>query len=234
MRTSKFLVTFIALAASLSACAALSLVAAVPALAAPEKEKPFKMERLPFGYVRSGGAINSGFKSTATSLRMEAERENEFGHHDLAIHLCKAALKEDPEDMDVHMCYAESLEGKLRKQKKGQKDPELFMAAVRQWLIVLRGERGEEKGMTTQSGIGLPGITARFKDDDRAMPAKNHLMSLVGYTPAWYESDVKYMKKIEASIERNVNAERIDPEKADKGAKANEHVDGTIMMKTPN
>jgi hypothetical protein len=99
--------------------------------------------------------------------------------------------------------YAECLEKKLRKQK--EKDSALFMAAVGEWLIVMRGERGDEKGLTNSSGLGIPGFTYLYRDEDRAIPARQHLMSLVGYLPKGWETDQKYMRKVAKQAEAIVN-----------------------------
>lgn len=192
---------------------ALFLASAAPSIAQQDPDG-YKEERLPFGYVRSMDAYSSGFHPTASSILIQAEWENRYGHHDKAIHLCQKALTIDPEDMDVHKCYAESLEKKLKKQKGEEKDINLFLACVREWLIVLRGERGEEKGMTNSKGIGLPGMTHLYRDEDRAMPAREHIIALCGTSPKSNKSDQKFMMEMAKRAEQMVTA-RIAKKKAE-------------------
>src|SRR5580658_4174528 len=71
-------------------------------------------EELPFGYVRSFDAFNGASHPTADSLLLSAEMENKYGHHDKAIMLCQQALAIDPMDADLHLCYADALEKKLK------------------------------------------------------------------------------------------------------------------------
>jgi hypothetical protein len=174
------------------------------------KQKVYKEERLPFGYVSSMDAMNSGGHPTADSLMLSAEMENRYGHHDKAIWICQKALEMDPNDIDIHKLYAESMEKKLRKQKGKDKDPMLFLASVREWLIVLRGERGEEMGLTNSKGLGIPGMAWMYRDEDRAIPAQEHLIQLVGYPPKATESDQKYLRRVAMATEKVLKGHIMD------------------------
>ena len=167
------------------------------------KAEIYEDEKLPFGTVRSMDAMNSGGHPTAQSLALAAEMENRYGHTDKAVWLCQKALELDPEDIDIHKMYAESLEKKLRRQT--QKDPDLFTSAVREWLIVMRGERGDEKGLSDEKGAAIPGLVHAYADEDRGIPARQHLIGLVGYPPRAWERDQAYLKRVSKAAEAIVN-----------------------------
>ena len=157
---------------------------------------------LPFGYVRSVDAINSGVHATGLSLSMAAEYALQHHYYDQAIKLCQLALQKLDDDADIHMAYADALEHKLRKQK--EKDPLLYMAAVREWLIVARQEKGEDKGLTNSKGIGLPGVQHLMQDEERSMPAMAHVVGLVGFAPKANEPDMKFMRRVAKQVENVV------------------------------
>ncbi len=180
------------------------------------KEK-YHEEELPFGYVRSMDAFNGASHPTAGSMLMVAEMENKYGHHDKAIMICQQALQLDPMDADLHLCYAEALEKKLKKQQV--KDPNLFMTAVREWLIIMRGEVGEEAGLSDQDGHHIPFATHLFQDEDRAMPAAVHLKSLVGYLPKGMEPDSKYLHRVYMSTNAAVRGKILKKTQEPDGAK---------------
>jgi tetratricopeptide (TPR) repeat protein len=129
------------------------------------------------------------------SSRALAEYSMHQGQTDKAISLYKKAFEQDPNDLDLHKLYAEALEHKLKSTSPGAKHDALISECARHWLIVLRNEVGEEKG-TSFHGIGLPAVGTFYEDDDRHLPAKQHLISLVGRTPHAWETDTKYLKNV--------------------------------------
>jgi tetratricopeptide (TPR) repeat protein len=129
------------------------------------------------------------------SYRALAEYSMHQGQTDKAINLYKKAFEQDPNDPDLHKLYAEALEHRLKSTSPGATHDALISECARHWLIVLRNEVGEEKG-TSFHGIGLPGIGTFYEDDDRHLPAKQHLISLVGRTPHAWETDTKYLKNV--------------------------------------
>jgi tetratricopeptide (TPR) repeat protein len=197
------------------ALAAVLLITGSAALA----DDRYHEEELPFGYVRSMDAFNGASHPTADSLLLSADMENKWGHHDKAIALCQQALALDPSDADLHLVYAESLEKKLRKQQ--EKDPNLFMTTVREWLIISRGEVGEEAGLSDSNGRHIPFATHMFADEDRAMPAAVHLKNLVGYLPKGMESDSKYLHRVYMSTRAVVKGKILKKQKdSDDGKKS--------------
>ena len=145
---------------------------------------------LPFGYVRSVDAFTHGF-ATANSLGLAAEYASARGYFNDAVRICKMALSKNDDDLDIHKAYAEALEGKLGQQR--DKDPDLMHECVREWLIVLRTERGPEKGLNGKNGLGLPGVNKLYEDEEHSMVAKVHLKSLVGSLPKRKETNDQYM-----------------------------------------
>jgi len=112
---------------------------------------------------------------------------------DEAISLCRKSLLKNDDDIDVHLQYARLLENKYRQH--GEPDPTLFMECVKEWLKILRCEVGDEKGMTFH-GVGFPLTGSLFKDDDRTILAKNHLIGLTGLGPKGWETDAKYLARV--------------------------------------
>ena len=126
----------------------------------------------------------------ASSYAERARVALKNGNVSRALSLCKKALKEDDNDADIHLYYAEALEAKLVRQP--EKDPDVFKECVHEWLMVYRNERGEERGMTFK---GLNPVGTWWNDDNRGAVAKIHLKKLVGYVPKAWETDNKFMAK---------------------------------------
>jgi hypothetical protein len=131
--------------------------------------------------------------TTPQSLAFLGETSLREGNIDQAIHLLKQSLSMDNENADVHVWYAEALEKKLRKQD--EKDPELFNKCVREWLLVMRNEIGEERGLSVK-GISPGGIGTFYRDEDHNILAKNHLVKLTGSAPRFYESNTNFLKRV--------------------------------------
>jgi len=128
-------------------------------------------------------------KQTATSLELAAEYASSHGQYDQAIKLCRRALEKDYNDLDLHMTYAGALEEKLKTQK--ERDHELLNECVKEWLIVLRTEVGDEAGLSFH---GISPFGHWYQDEDRGIPARSHLVSLTGRAPRPWETDAKFLK----------------------------------------
>ncbi|MFX5680438.1 hypothetical protein ABTE28_20290, partial [Acinetobacter baumannii] len=83
------------------------------------------------------------------------------------------ACDKDLDNADTHLVYAEALEKKINKQTS--KDNELFKKCVKEWLIVYRGEKGDERGLSNSHGISIPMLGKFYEDEDRSIPAKQRL-----------------------------------------------------------
>jgi hypothetical protein len=159
------------------------------------------------GVVNNYEMFATGGHPMAGMVALTAEQALNNHLYDTAIRLSQRALQLDPEDLDIHMVYAKSLETKLHRQPAGHKDTALFMAAVREWLIIARSERGEEKGLTNSKGIGIPGMQHRYQDEDRSIPANAAIKRLVGFEPRQNETDKKFLDRVEKLVNKNVSGE---------------------------
>jgi hypothetical protein len=166
-------------------------ICAPMAAQAETEEQVSKQEKLPFGYVRSHDAAMSG-NSTADHLALAAQYMVANEYYDRAIAVCQKALRKNGEDCDIHKIYAEALEGKLKKEKKD--NPDLYMECLKEWLIVLRNERGDEKGISFR-GVGIPGVMKAFEDEDHQLEAKGHLVDITGISPRPWETDTMFLKR---------------------------------------
>ncbi len=169
---------------------------------------------LPTGYVRSGNAFNSMGHTEANSLSLQAEYATEQGQYDQAIKLCQKAIEKNDDDADIHFAYADALQHKLKHQK--EKDPNLFIAAVREWLIVLRNEKGDERGITNAAGLAIPGVQHLYRDEDRSMVAHQRIVSLVGYVPKARETDSMFLKRVAKQCEASVKGTVLKDTSSDK------------------
>ncbi len=118
-----------------------------------------------------------------------ALRQNKLNR---AISLCKQALAKNNDDIDIHKMYAQALESKMANQ--GEVDELQFDLCIREWLLVMRSEVGED------SGINLAGVGGFFdflhKDEDGYILAKAHLQRLTGSVPRPWESDNRYIRRV--------------------------------------
>jgi hypothetical protein len=138
-----------------------------------------------YTHTRQASADSIGFAATYAARNGD--------NIDQAIALCRKSLAKNNDDIDVHLSYAQLLESKFNEQ--GENDPNLYLDCVKEWLMVLRNEVGDEKGMTLH-GVGLPFTGFLYKDDDRFVLAKAHLLSLTGIEPKGWETDTKYLQKV--------------------------------------
>lgn len=159
--------------------------------------------QLPKGVVSSDMSMVSK-DSSAFSLTVQATRQMKSDHPDQAIRLAHRALELDPDCAETHMVLATAYERKYK--MGGESDPELYNSAVREWLSVLRNDYGEEKG-TSFHGLSLPGVGGKFyEDEERHMPARNHILKLTGTTPKIWETNEKFMKRVQHAGETSVSA----------------------------
>ncbi len=158
-----------------------------------DKKEPEKKPTQPYTPVTSIEAYTTLGKQTADSLLLGAEYANTQNKYDQAIKLCRQALDKDYNDIDTHQEYAQALENKLRIQTK--RDPYLFNECIKQWLIVLRCEAGDENGIGFH-GIAVPGLGHIYQDEDRTITARRHLQKLSGSTPKYWETDARFLKRV--------------------------------------
>jgi tetratricopeptide (TPR) repeat protein len=142
--------------------------------------------------VYSDDLISSG-QSTSKTLALLGEKSLHTGNYEKAIQLLKQSLSMDSDDADAHCLYAQALEKKYRKQET--KDPELFNKCVREWLLILRNEVGEEKGLGYK-GVALPSLGTFYRDEDHNILAHQHLVKLAGSIPKGWESNSQYLKRV--------------------------------------
>jgi tetratricopeptide (TPR) repeat protein len=153
-------------------------------------------------------------ETSARSLLMTAKQYMRHHNYNKAIPQLSRAIKLDPDDPDVRCLYAEALEEKLSHQV--EKDPTIFNLCVRNWLMILRSEVGEEKG-TTYKGIGIG--MGYFQDEERTMHAKHSLKALTGYIPKPWETNDRYLRRVLKPASTSVTATIKMPEETNSKAK---------------
>ncbi len=135
--------------------------------------------------------LSLGGQPTAVVYLFEADMALKAGKYEDAIAICKKSLALNDEDADTHVIYAQALETKMKAAPK--RDPKLFNKVVKEWLIVMRDERGAEKGNYWH------GFNARgnyYDDEDHALLAAQHLQKLTKVVPKNGVSDEKYLKQV--------------------------------------
>ncbi len=129
---------------------------------------------------------------------------------DEAISLLQQLMETDAEDdLDLHLLYAEALERKL--QKTQLEEPSVYNKCVNEWLMVLRNSCGEEKGLNFK-GIGIPGLSGNFFDDERQNKARTHLLALTGSLPKVWETNQRFLKRVRRFGEKSVSAKLVPRE----------------------
>lgn len=141
-------------------------------------------------------------KGNASSMMMSAEYSTRMGYTEQAIKQSRRALQRDPDDIDLHQQLAEALESKIKTQD--ERDPYLYNECVKEWLMVLRNEVGDEAGLTWH-GIGIPKMQTLYQDSARGGVAKVHLLELTGSMPKAWETNAKYLKRIAKDADAHVN-----------------------------
>jgi len=153
------------------------------------------------GTVTSIEAFQIG-PQTANSLSRGAEYCVHNEQYDKAIQLSKLAIDKNLDDNEIHQIYAQALEGKLSEQVNRDKDPSIYNECVKQWLIVLRQEYGDEK--LSYHGLSIPGMGKFYEDEERVIEARKHLVKLTGCAPKVWETDAKWLKKVLAPSNTSV------------------------------
>jgi len=160
-------------------------------------------ERKPLTSIQAWAELPKG---NASSMMMSAEYSTRMGYTEQAIKQSRRALQRDPDDIDLHQQLAEALENKIKSQD--ERDPYLYNECVKEWLMVLRNEVGDESGLTWH-GIGLPKMQTLYQDSARGGVAKAHLLELTGSMPKAWETNAKYLKRIAKDADANVNGKII-------------------------
>jgi|688.fasta_scaffold230105_2 hypothetical protein len=155
-------------------------------------------ERKPLTSIQAWSELPKG---NASSMMMSAEYSNRMGYTDQAIKMSRRALQRDPDDIDLHQALAEALENKIKAQD--DRDPYLYNECVKEWLMVLRNEVGDESGLTWH-GIGLPKMQTLYQDSARGGVAKQHILDLTGSMPKPWETNSKYLKRIAKDADSQV------------------------------
>ncbi len=163
----------------------LQATAKVSTLGAPNAAGHFPNDS---GTVTSIEALNVD-QSTSGSLGLAADYALKQGQTAKAIRLCQQAIRQDSDDVDIHQVYAQALEQKLMGLKTC--DSGLYNECIKEWLVVFRSDAGEERGV----GFHSLGVSAGlYSDAERNVPAKTHLIHLVGRAPRPWESNARYLK----------------------------------------
>jgi hypothetical protein len=154
------------------------------------------------GASNSSNSPTQGFNTsfgTSGACARGAEFCLQQGKVEEAIKLCQQAL-EQKDDPDLHQLYAKALQQKL--ESEDERDPTLFRQCVAQWLMVLRQTGGEES--LTFHGIGIPGEGKFWEDEDRSMPAKQHILHLTGHLPKVWETNEKFLNRVSKDSKNEV------------------------------
>jgi hypothetical protein len=141
--------------------------------------------------VESINGYTSLSNSSAGTMGFASDYSVNNNQLEQAVLLSRRAVNTDPDDIEAHQSYAEALENKLRALK--ETDHELASECITQWLIVLRNEVGEEKG------LGFHGISVMghlYDDDTRSITARQRLVSIAGRAPKPWETDARYLKSV--------------------------------------
>jgi hypothetical protein len=142
-----------------------------------------------------------------TLIGQQAVRNGDF---DRAIKILTRAVEINYDDMDSHLHLAEALQDKLASQE--EKDPYIFEKCLKEWLIVYRGQVGEEKGLTWR-GLGF--MTDLYADEERARLAKKSLVKLTGHAPKMWETDNKYISRMMKNDSLNVSGKLVSEKSPD-------------------
>jgi hypothetical protein len=153
----------------------------------PSETEPSKLQSI----IPNENMLELG-RVSGDTLMTQAELCLRSRNFEKAILFARRSIQENGDDADLHRIYAEALEGKLQLQK--EKDPTLFRECVEEWLSVMRSGNGEERGLNVK---GVGGIGDFFyKDDERYILGRNHLVKLTGAVPRAWETNSRYMKRV--------------------------------------
>jgi len=156
---------------------------------------------------------------------MMGEKNEKAGNFDSAISYYRKALDMDPDDADLHCRYATVLEKKLK--KSDEHDPALFNKCVREWLLVMRNEVGDEKGLSFK-GVAAPALGTWYRDEDHNILAKQHIVKLVGRAPHYWETNTMFLKKVLKPTETAVAGRVVKPSDKELDLKTQDYDDDKI------
>jgi tetratricopeptide (TPR) repeat protein len=149
--------------------------------------------------------VMGGVRAQGDALLFQVEYAMKTGNYKEALPIIKRALEQNDDDMDLHVIYAKALEQEFKAQDK--RDPKLFNKLVKEWLIVMREERGPEKGLYFH-GFATP-YGMSFGDEDHALLAAAHLKKLTGTVPRNGQSDKNYLKHVLKPVDTEVTGKLI-------------------------
>lgn len=132
-------------------------------------------------------------RPTAAAYRMEADAALCSNRFERAIELARKSLQKDNHDIDAHRILAEALELKLDRQK--EKDPAILRECLNEYLIVMKSDVGEEKGLCLL-GPGLMSYLYGNDDSDRYLLAKTRIKHLTGSLPRPWENNEMFFKRV--------------------------------------
>jgi hypothetical protein len=179
------------------------------------------------GAVVSTDAFVSG-QASAGALRHAAEISIQRGNYDKAIKFIRLSIQKQYDDNDSHRVYAEALEKKLSTQV--DRDPELFNQCIKEWLLVLRQEVGDEK--LSYHGLSIPGLGKFFEDEDFAIPAKQHIKTLTGMVPKVWETDNQFLKKVGKQDSSEVSGRLLKNSDENSGKRQDDSLDKSLEKKS--
>ena len=133
---------------------------------------------------------------------------------DRAIYYLRQSLDLNDDDIDSHKFLALCLEQKIKAQP--EKDLGMFQECIKEWLIVLRSERGPEKGLNFKNGTPVPGAS-KYDDEEGAGMARVHIKKLTGFIPGNRETDKKFLARVFAPTEERVSAKLMSKKPAPRG-----------------
>lgn len=190
----------------ISVCLAVFCLSATPALA--DDPKPSLKQQTSKGYIESDEVFTRSKNNRQITL--VAQQAIRRGDYERAIKLLTRAIELNYDDMDSHLHLAEALQDKLEAQD--ERDPYVFEKCLKEWLIVYRGEVGDEKGLTYR-GLGF--MTDLYADEDRGRMAKKQLIKLTGHAPKMWETDNKYITRMMRKDSQNVSGKVVHDNQQD-------------------
>lgn len=110
---------------------------------------------------------------TADSLQLEGDQALRMGDMKTALKDLQKAVALDPKNVQARSRYAEALEQRLRKQ--ATPDPKLYNFVIKQWVHAYKD--------------------AQYDESEERTKAHNHLESLCGSTPKFYETSKRFLDK---------------------------------------
>lgn len=142
------------------------------------------------GTIQSDQFFGNNRVVSNTGLVTMAQRALAQHHYDKAIAIARSGLQRNHDDLDLHMVYAEALEEKLTQQAGF--DESVFRECLREWLIVMRSNLGEERGINI---LGFGGGDSFWADNARFKEARAHIKDLTGTIPHSWETSARFVHR---------------------------------------